>query len=104
MATSPSSEPDNLRSLRFSAFILAVVLVFLFQVGYAIAVFYRFPAMETRGQFGNLFGGLNALFTGLAFAGLIYTILLQRDELKLQRDELQLTRKELHDSANYHEA
>jgi hypothetical protein len=72
-----------------------------------ILVFSWLGAMETRGQFGDLFGGLNALFTGLAFAGVICTILLQsnelklqRDELKLQRDELRLNREELHRSAD----
>jgi hypothetical protein len=48
-----------------------------------------------RGQAGDMFGGLNALFTGLAFAGVIVTILLQREELALQRRELEMTRDEL---------
>lgn len=51
--------------------------------------------MEVRGQFGDMFGGLNAIFSGLAFLGVIYAILLQRSELELQREELKLTRKEL---------
>jgi len=48
----------------------------------------------TRGQFGDMFGAVNALFSGLAFGGLILTILLQHKELTLQRKELKLTRKE----------
>lgn len=47
-----------------------------------------------RGTFGDMFGGINSLFSGLAFAGIILTILLQRKELKLQRDELKDTRAE----------
>lgn len=47
-----------------------------------------------RGTFGDMFGGVNALYSGLAFAGIIITILLQRKELGLQRDELKETRKE----------
>lgn len=57
-----------------------------------------------RGTFGDQFGAVNALFSGLAFAGLIYTIILQRrdlelqrNDLKLQREELALTRKEMED-------
>jgi hypothetical protein len=46
-----------------------------------------------KGQFGDMFGSVNALFSGLAFAFLIYTIWLQREELKLQREELKLQRK-----------
>jgi hypothetical protein len=48
-----------------------------------------------RGQFGDTFGSINSLFSGLAFAGIIYTVLLQRQELTLQRRELELTRREL---------
>jgi hypothetical protein len=54
--------------------------------------------MESRGQIGDLFGGVNALFTGLAFAVLIYTIVLQRKELDVQREELRLSRNELRNS------
>ena len=35
-----------------------------------------------------MFGAVNALFTALAFAGLIYTVLLQRDQLALQQREI----------------
>jgi len=38
---------------------------------------------------------VNALFSGLAFLGVIVAILLQREELKLQREELAQTREEL---------
>jgi hypothetical protein len=48
----------------------------------------------TRGQFGDMFGVVNSLFSGLAFGGIIYTILLQREELKAQREELKLTKQE----------
>ncbi len=40
------------------------------------------------GQFGDTFGAFNGLFTGLALAGIIVAILMQREELKLQREEL----------------
>ncbi len=48
-----------------------------------------------RGQFGDMFGTVNALFAGLAFAGLLWALMLQREELKLQRKELKLQREEL---------
>ena len=50
---------------------------------------------EKQGQFGDQFGAVNALFSGFAFAGLIFTIILQKKELALQREELTLTREEL---------
>src|SRR5688572_12156307 len=50
---------------------------------------------EDRGPFGDMFGAINALFSGLAFAGVIYANRLQRAELRLQKYELKLTRAEL---------
>ena len=52
---------------------------------------------DERGQFGDMFGAVNSLFSGLAFAGLIITLILQRRELELQRQELALTRREMED-------
>lgn len=49
---------------------------------------------DDRGTLGDMFGTVNALFSGLAFAGIILTILLQRKELRYQRDELRETRAE----------
>jgi hypothetical protein len=42
---------------------------------------------DRRGQFGDMFGSVNALFSGLAFAGIIFTIYLQMQELAEQRKE-----------------
>lgn len=48
-----------------------------------------------KNETGGMFGAVNALFSGLAFAGLIYAVKLQIDELGLQRIELQSTRMEM---------
>lgn len=74
-------------------------LIVAVQVGVALAVYGALPDWPTRGQFGDVFGAVNALFSGLAFAGLIYTVFLQREELALQRKELELTRQELQRTA-----
>lgn len=50
---------------------------------------------EVRGQVGDMFGGVNALFSGLALAGVVTAVTLQSKELQLQRQELELTRTEL---------
>jgi hypothetical protein len=57
---------------------------------------YILEGNEHRGTFGDMFGAVNALFSGLAFGGVIFAIILQRKELSLQRRELELTRDELH--------
>jgi hypothetical protein len=41
------------------------------------------------------FNPIAALFSGLAFLGVIYAVILQKQELSLQRKELELTRDEL---------
>ena len=51
-----------------------------------------------------MFGAVNALFSGLALAGIVYTIHLQREDLSLQREELRLTRDEMIRSANSQES
>lgn len=75
-----------------------VMVVFLIWAGTWLGVFHYLPSpddWQKRGQFGDLFGSVNALFSGLAFAGILYTIYLQRQELSLQRKELKLQRKEM---------
>ena len=54
-----------------------------------------YPNETERGAFGDSFGSINALFSGIALAGIIYTMHLQRKELGLQRKELRENRKEL---------
>jgi len=56
-----------------------------------------------RGTFGDMFGATNALFSGLAFAGVIYTIYLQQRQLRMQRDETLDTKAELARSADAQE-
>jgi Na+/H+ antiporter NhaC len=40
--------------------------------------------MKKVGEFGDKFGAVNALFSGLAFAGIIITVYMQKEELSLQ--------------------
>ncbi|MBN73812.1 MAG: hypothetical protein CME32_31535 [Gimesia sp.] len=47
---------------------------------------------DKQGSFGDMFGSVNTLFSGLAFAGVLFTIFLQSRELSATRSELKLTR------------
>lgn len=69
------------------------LVLFLFAANFCL-IFTGFGPNE-RGTFGDQFGAVNALFSGLAFTGLIYTIILQRKDLKLQRIDLRQQRKEM---------
>ena len=77
--------------------ILGVVSIVLLYAGFLVFVTWPISeySIQNSGVFGDSFGLLTSLFSGLAFAGLIITILMQREELALQRQELNLTRKEL---------
>ena len=56
-------------------------LIIMAWVAWAFAVRALIPDWHHRGIFGDTYGSLTALFTGLAFAGLVYTILLQKLQL-----------------------
>ena len=75
---------------KLASLIMLIIIIWLFTL---IGVYASFDNWAERGQFGDLFGSINALFSGLALAGIIYTIYLQKQELSLQRSELTLQRK-----------
>lgn len=85
-----------------SGWTLAVIACIVFVI-WAVSG-WLISSTKDPGQFGDMFGAVNALFSGLAFATLIYTVFLQRKELQLQRQELAETRKELKRSAAAQEA
>lgn len=76
--------------------LLLFFVVFILWAGSAIVIRYVLPFVpedsesiwSVRGTFGDMFGAVNALFSGLAFAGMIITLILQRKEFALQREEL----------------
>jgi len=73
---------------------LAVLIVLLIFFGFWSINRYWHPLPPTAAEFGDSFGAANALFSALAFAFLIVTVLMQRKELEFQRQELRDTRKE----------
>lgn len=84
--------------------ILCVTSIFLIIfVLYFCGIVYVYPDLLTKHQFQDLFAGITAFFSGLAFLGLVGAILLQREELSLQRKELELTRSELKRTAKAQE-
>lgn len=86
------------RVTRFA--LISVGVVSVIQILFALGIATTFSDPSSRGAFGDMFGALNVFFSGLAFAGVIYAIVLQSEELALQRQELNLTRGELKNSAD----
>jgi Putative phage abortive infection protein len=85
--------------------IIVSALLFL-GVGLFIAYGANNPAkFKDLGTWGDFVGGtLNPILTFATFIGLLYTIHLQKRELRLTRNELSLTRREFERSSNALEA
>ena len=81
-------ENKNYKRIAIIAFFCTIIL-------WALSFFLLFWDTNCRGTFGDMFGAVNALFSGLAFAGLIITLIMQHEELGLQRKELAQTNEEL---------
>ena len=83
------------QSAALNAFILIFFLWLLFGL-YVTTIWAKTDSdtLPGYGQFGDSFGALNALFTGLALAGLVYTALLQHEQTSLLQEQLTEQRKE----------
>jgi hypothetical protein len=86
---------DKLKSLWI--LFLAITIVWVISI---FLLHLYFDELQQKAMFGDSFGVINSLFSGLAFAGIIYAIFLQREEISMQKDELELTRKELKRTAD----
>jgi hypothetical protein len=84
---------------------MLLLLVSAFVVWAAVGMFslWWFSNLPSSGQFGDTFGAANALFSAFAFAGIIYAIILQREDIRLQREDLRLTREEFRRTAEAQE-
>ena len=85
MENKPTKTEPKLRSL-IGGLIFIIVLW---------ASNFLFLLLDNPGTYGDIFGVVNALFSGLAFALLIFTAKMQSEELALQREELAANREEL---------
>jgi hypothetical protein len=73
---------------------VAILIIVLWFAWWGVANSY-WASMADRGLLGDLFGGINALFSGLALAGVVTAVILQSHELHLQRDAMNKQREEL---------
>lgn len=96
---------DPLPSLKLRVGIIAAIIVCVLsvQICLYLVVGAYIPSWPERGQFGDLFGAANAFFSGIAFAGVAYAILLQQQQLKTQAQEAVSAREEARELATSHE-
>ena len=88
-----------MKKLEISILTKMIILILIIWITMGILIYFGLDTWEDRGAFGDLFGAVNSLFSGLAFAGLIYTIFLQKQELTIQRKEIAENRAQLKKSA-----
>ena len=81
---------ENSEQQRFS-WTFAVTISFIF-ITWIVAIYLTFKSPDNESIF---FDAIVALFTGVAFTGVIYSLHLQRQDLQLNRDELQINRSEI---------
>jgi hypothetical protein len=76
---------------------LIVGTAWLICLGFAVLAVWKeaFGGIEALGQFGDAFGPVNALFTGLALIGLLFTLVLQAFQAGAQREQTQAQWRQL---------
>ena len=85
------------KDFKIEDFYKLIALVILLWIISWITTDIIYSSTTDRGAFGDKFGFINSLFSGLALAGIIYSIFLQQRELSLQRKELMETKEEYKD-------
>ena len=87
----------------WSLALISAAVVALVWIGYwrlAAVTNSHWDGAARFGTFGDSFGALNTLFSGLAFAALVVTIVMQHHQLRLQQKELRLQKEEMRRSAD----
>jgi uncharacterized membrane protein len=95
-----NSQQQKLANRRFFIWsLVGAALVFLVWAVSGFIVYRLFSPAGVHGTVGDMFGAVNALFSGWAFLGVIIAIILQKQEPEEQRAEIRHTRIAQQDSA-----
>lgn len=67
----------------------AIIAIFLWIINFIYGLHLD---KDERGLFGDMFGAVNSVFSGLAFIGVVYAIFLQRYEVSITKLEIEYTK------------
>src|SRR5699024_2347242 len=81
----------NRKDQREFSWLFAVTITFIFMT-WIIAIYLTLQSPNNESIF---FDAVVALFTGVAFTGVIYSLHLQLEDLQLNREELKINREEI---------
>lgn len=87
-ATAAGPRKTSMKPVYFGALIVGVAWLTILVVTLVVFFGKCDPTAARWGQFGDAFGTVNALFSGLALLGVVYAILLQREDIEIQRLDL----------------
>ena len=95
-----NDQTEDSNTTRFEWVFTIVVAIAILAIVYCAGTLTRVLMVNSHAkmepnEFGDMYGWVDALFSGFAFLGVVVAILLQRQELRLQRAEVRQTRKEL---------
>ena len=75
-------------------FLYSATCVFALWTVSGIVIYCYFPPTQ-RGEFGDMFGAINSLFSGLAFAAVVVNLVNQQQQLKQSRaDNLEMIKSQ----------
>ncbi len=67
--------------------LLLIPAVIVVIVGYWLGIIFFIPELTSRGLFGDSFGALNTIFSGIALIGVVIALYLQQKQLKIQKND-----------------
>lgn len=82
----------------FKNFIWIAIGLIVISIIYPFVINYVFSDWTKSANFGTTYGALSTIFSGLALAGVIVTILIQKQELQNQRTDLELQSNEMEET------
>ncbi len=85
--------PDRSGSPSKGVIASIVVIIVVLWLGITAVIGWLFES-DDWGKIGDMFGAVNALFSGLALAGVVFAIWLQREDLKIQQEQLRQSNEE----------
>lgn len=90
-----SKKPEQTTTVRILVIVFGAIVILSILALIELYVYDSLHTWENRGLFGDMFGVGNAIFSALAFGGVILAILLQQEGLKLQHKDLAFARNEV---------
>jgi hypothetical protein len=78
--------------MKFKTVLRGAFVIFVVWLSSAVGLWLSIDSLEERAQFGDMFGAVNSLFSGLALCGIAYSLILQSESNKFSEYQFRFTR------------